>query len=107
MNFAELFYDNEPWKKKEHDSRGRMGSYDGVELCESIRIYVQSLLENSLEKDQMGLYRDDGLINLRNINNQQTDKIRKKIISIFKSIDFKIEITTNLTEADFLDVTLI
>ena len=100
-----LFYDNEPWKKKEHDSRGRMGSYDGAELCESIRIYVQSLLENSLEKDQMGLYRDDGLINLRNINNQQTDKIRKKIISIFKSIDFKIEITTNLTEVNFLDVT--
>ena len=27
------------------------------------------------------------------------------MISIFKSIDFKIEITTNLTEVDFLDVT--
>ena len=31
--------------------------------------------------------------------------IQKNIISIFKSIDFKIEITTNLTEVDFLDVT--
>ena len=39
------------------------------------------------------------------INNQQTDKIRKKIISIFKNINFKIEIVTNLTEVDFLDVT--
>ena len=29
----------------------------------------------------------------------------KKDQSIFKSIDFKIEITINLTEADFLDVT--
>ena len=52
----------------------------------------------------MGLYRDDGLIILRNTNSKQTDKMRKNI-SIFKSIDFKIEITTNLTEADFLDVT--
>ena len=52
----------------------------------------------------MGLYRDDGLIILRNTNSKQTDKMRKNI-SIFKSIDFKIEITTNLTEVDFLDVT--
>ena len=52
----------------------------------------------------MGLYRDDGLIILRNTNNQQTDKILKKIISIFRTIDFKIEITTNLTEVDFFDV---
>ena len=53
----------------------------------------------------MGLYRDDGLFILRKINTQQTDGVRKKIISIFKNIDFKIEIVTNLTEVDFLDVT--
>ena len=53
----------------------------------------------------MGLYRDDGLFILRKINKQQTDSVRKKIISIFKNIDFKIEIVTNLTEVDFLDVT--
>ena len=53
----------------------------------------------------MGLYRDDGLFILRKINKQQTDKIGKKIISIFKNIDFKIEIVTNLIEVDFLDVT--
>ena len=82
-----------------------MGSYDCAEYCELIGIYIQSLLESSLEKDQMGLDRDDGLIILRNINNQQTDKIRKKVISIFKSIDFKIETKTNLTEVNFLDVT--
>ena len=49
----------------------------------------------------MGLYRD---VILCNINNQQTQKIRKQIISIFKSIDFKVEIKTNLTEFNFLDV---
>ena len=53
----------------------------------------------------MGLYRDDGLIILCNINNQETGKIRKKIVSIFKSIDFKIEVTTNLAEVNFLGVT--
>ena len=53
----------------------------------------------------MGLYGDDGLFILRKINKQQTDKIQKKISSIFKNIDFKIEIVTNLTEVDLLDVT--
>ena len=52
-----------------------MVSYDGAELCELVGIYIQSLLENTLENDQMGLYRGDGPIILCNISNQQTDKI--------------------------------
>ena len=51
----------------------------------------------------MGLYRDDGLLITYYL--QQTDRIQKKIISIFKNIDFKIEMVTNPTEVDFLDVT--
>ena len=101
-----LFHEDEPWKKKERDCSFEvpMGSYDGVELCELIGIYFQSLLESSLEKDQMGLHREDGLIILCNINKQETDKIQKEIISVFKSIDLEIEITTNLTEVNFLTV---
>ena len=82
-----------------------MGSYDGAELCKLIGIYIQSLLTNILSKDNMGLSRDNGLFILRKINKQQTDTVRKKIISIFKNIEFKIEVVTNLTEVDFLDVT--
>ena len=46
-----------------------------------------------------------GLFIFRKINKQQRDRTRKKIISIFKNIDFKIKIVTNLTDVDFLDVT--
>ena len=53
----------------------------------------------------MGLYRDDGLIVPKNKNSQQTDRIRKKIVKIFKDTDFSIDITTNLVEVNFLDVT--
>ena len=84
------------------------GSFDGAELCELIGIYIQSLLTDSIElitKENIGLYRDDGLILLRNINSQQTDRLRKRIIKKFQSIGFKIEIVTNLQEVDFLDVT--
>ena len=102
-----MFYENEAWKKKDTDTTFdvTMGSYDGAELCELIGIYIQSLITNILSKDNTGLYRDNGLFILRKINKQQTDKIRKKIINIFKNIDFKIEIVTNLVEVDFLDIT--
>ena len=53
----------------------------------------------------MGLYRDDGLFALRKIKKQQTNRVQKKTISLFKNVDFQIEILTNLTDVDFLDVT--
>ena len=102
-----LFYKNEAWKKKTSQScfDVTMGSNDGAEVCELVGLYILSLLSNSIDPNIVGLYRDDGLILLRNVNGQQTDKQRKNIIKIFKSIGFKIEIITNLTEVNFLDVT--
>ena len=103
-----LFNENKAWKKEDTDTTFdvKIGSYDGAELCDLIGIYIQSLLINILSKDNMGLHRDDGLfIILCKINKQQTDRVRKKIISIFKNIDFETDIVTNLTEVDFLDVT--
>ena len=98
-----LFCGNEAWKKKDADTTFdvTMGSYDGAELCELIVIYIQSLLTNILSKDKMGLYRDDGLFILRRKNKQQIDRVRRKIITLFENIDFKIKILTNLTEVDF------
>ena len=64
---------------------------------------VLSALANSISKGDSGFYRDDGLILLRNENGQKTDRIRKKVIKIFKETDFKVEIKTNV---DFLDITL-
>ena len=53
----------------------------------------------------MGLYRDDGFIVLNKVTSQKTDKIRKKIIQVFKDNGFNIDIVTNLVEVNFLDVT--
>ena len=57
-------------------------------------------------KISFGLYRDDGLALLRNLNGQETDKVKKNIIRVFKDIDFSLEIETNLRDVDFLDVSL-
>ena len=61
-----------------------------------------SLLANILSKDDMVLYRGNGLFILRKVNKQQTDRIWKTIISIFKNINFKIEIVINLGKVDLL-----
>ena len=73
-----------------------MGSFEGAKICELIGIYIQSILAKITSKNDMGLYRDDGLIVLKNKNGQQTDRARKKIVKIFKDNDFSIDITTNL-----------
>ena len=41
----------------------------------------------------------------KDINGQQIDQLRRKIIKIFKEIGFKIGIETNLEIVDFLDIT--
>ena len=102
-----LFHLDQSWKKKDSNScfDVTMGSFDGAEICELIGIYMQSILAKIISKSDMGLYRDDGLIVLNNKNGQQTDRTRKKIVKIFKDTDFSIDITTNLVEVNFLDVT--
>ena len=69
-----------------------MDSFEGNGICEPVGLYIQSNLENILPKTNFGLYRDNGLILLRNLNGQQMDKKRTTFIKIFKDIGFSIDI---------------
>ena len=82
-----------------------MASYDGAELCELIGIFTQLVLQDIRNKEAMDLYRDDGFKVLNKVSSQNTDKIRKKIIHVFKDNGFSIDIVTNLVEINVLDVT--
>ena len=57
-----LYHQNSPWTKKNSDSifDVTMGSYDGAETCELIGVYMLSLIAPKF-KDEVGLYRDDGI----------------------------------------------
>ena len=87
-------------------SDATMGSFDGAEICELVRLYIQSKLGKILPKSDFGLYQDNGLLLLRDLNRQETDKVGKNIIRVFKDIRFSLEVETNLKEVDFLDVSL-
>ena len=81
-----------------------MGSFDGAEVCKLVGIYMLCFLAKLINKNDCGLYRDEGLLILRNINGQQIDQMRKNIIKIFKVTDFAIGVETNLKIVDFLDI---
>ena len=81
-------------------------NFDGGEVCELVSIYILCFLAKLINKSDCGLYRDEGLLILRNVNGQQIDRIRKNIIKIFKDIGFAIDVETNLKIVDLLDITL-
>ena len=100
-----LFHNTEAWKKKSESCFNvTMGSHDGAEACELVGIFILSYLTKLINQNYVGLYRDDGLIVVKNLNGQETDKLRKSVIQVFKNFGFKIEFKTNLSEVSFLDV---
>ena len=71
-----------------------------------VRLYLLNSLRKEITQEDVGLYRDDRLIIVKNANGHTLDSLRKRIIRIFKSEGLKITIEANLTTTDFLDVTL-
>ena len=69
-------------------------------------LFLLHKLSTIIPKDLTGLYRDDGLVILRNSSGPNTDRIKKRIIKLFQKHNLKITIEANIIQTDFLDVTL-
>ena len=69
---------------------------DGAEVCDLTGLYILSKI-NTVFKNQnnVGLYRDDGLGILRNLSGPKIERVRKKIIIIFKECKLSITTKTN------------
>ena len=101
-----LFNNEEPWVKKHGDEEFDvpMGCFDGAEVCDLVGIYSLNLLKTIIRKENVGLYRDDGLGIIRNSSGPEIDRMRKQIIKVFKECGLNIVIKMNLKTVDFLDV---
>ena len=97
--------DNISVKKDNPEFDVTMGSYDDAELCELVGLYLLDLLTKEFGKQNIGLYRDDGLSCFENISGPDSEKIKKKLFKIFKSNGLSITVECNLIVTDFLDVT--
>ena len=81
-----------------------MGCCDGAEVCEIVGSCILNLLSNILDKDLVGLYRNDGLAIVRNLSSPEIERKRKAIIKLFKECGLNTTIQTNLKIVNFLDV---
>ena len=103
-----LFYKEGEWVKKEGEGTFdiTMGSYHGAEACELVGLFILNKLTRILGRDNVGLYRDDGLAVLKRKSGPEVDRIRKKLHLTFKNHGLEITLETGLKMTDFLDITL-
>ena len=103
-----LLYDkNNVWIKKVGGLFDvTMGAYDGAEVCELVGTFMLSKIANKYRKNDIGLYRDDGLAVFKNKSGPQNERIKKELQEIFKSNGLDIVIQCNRKSVDYLDVTL-
>ena len=83
-----------------------MDAYDWAEVCESLGIFMLSLLSKYIYKNHIGLYRDDGLAILRNTSGPEAQEFKKKFQKLFKEKDLDIIVQCNLKITIYLDITL-
>ena len=66
------FLDTEVWKKKSESCFDvTIRSHDGTEVCELVGIFTLSHLTKLINQKDFGLYRDDGLIVVKNLNGEE------------------------------------
>ena len=54
-----------------------MGYCDGVEVCELVGTYLLNKLKVAIAKENMGLYRDDGLGIFKNMSGPEVERKKK------------------------------
>ena len=82
-----------------------MGAYDGAEVCELVGIFMLNKVGEKYNKNDVGLYRDDGLAAFKNISGPESELIKKNFRSLFKKYVLEIIIECNKKVVDYLDVT--
>ena len=87
-----LFYDGSPWTKKDgnKDFDIPMGCFDGAECCELVGAYILNLLGECMDKNSIGLYRDDGLGVFENLSGPQIERKKTNILKVFKDSGLKL-----------------
>ena len=74
-------------------------------VCELVETYILNKLKNVTNKENIGLYQNNGLGIFQNIPKTEIERKKKQIVKVFKDCGFSITIKCNLKSTDFLDVT--
>ena len=75
-------------------------------ICKLVDIHLIRKLSNIIGKKNIDLCKDDRLSVIENVNGPKLDPLRKDVLTIFDNEELKINIDTNLTTTNFLNVAL-
>ena len=75
-------------------------------MCELVGCFMLSIVTSKYNKQNIGLYRDDGLAVFRCTNGSINDRVKKDLQKTFKNHILDIVIQCNMTTVDYLGVTL-
>ena len=82
-----------------------MGAYDGAEVCELVGTFILHQLASKYNKNNIGLYRDDGLAAFKDTSGPESARIKKDFVKVFKRNGLNLTIKCNMKIVDYLDVT--
>ena len=82
-----------------------LGCFDGAEVSELLGSYMLIQLTHCVNKESIGLYRDDGLGVFPNISKPEIERKKKQIVEIFKECELYVTTQCNLKLVEFLEVT--
>ena len=83
-----------------------MGSNDGAEVCELVGLYILNKASTEFGADNAGLYRDDGLILVRNSTGRLSERRKTDLIKSLHDMNLKCTATADLKIVNFLDLML-
>ena len=99
-----LFLEDDVWVKKDNpDFDVSMGGLDSAEVCELVGLYILSQMERLIPREDLGLYRDDGL-GVVDLPGPEIERLRKKVVKLFSDHGLQITTEVNIKTTDFLDV---
>ena len=83
-----LFHDGNTWVNKRRKSfifDVTIENYDGAEVCELVGFYLWSKVAPLVGTKHVGLFRDDGLAVIDQVDGPKMEKVRKKVMAPFES----------------------
>ena len=77
-----------------------MPVYDSAEVCELAGIFILYQLSLKYNKNNIGLYRDDGLALFKNISDPQAEKVKKHFQNTFCKNNLNFTVKCNFKIVD-------
>ena len=82
-------------KREENIFDVTIGAYDGADVCELVGIFMLNKISEKYNKNDVGLYRDNGLVVFKIISGPESERIKKNFQSFFKTYGLEIIIQCN------------